>query len=359
MAALLIILQLLTFFNKDKNADEKNGFFQNADYGQAVAVNAAAGGETDNEDNRQNDNISSNAIDSNSIDNSVNNAEILSGAADKQEQGTEGTDDWLCWAVSMLTGLDLFDGESRLQREILTACLPWDFSEAAEDDAAKLVFNYAAGDESSYFWNQNDISEEPQVAIYSTHSAESYTPYSGQASVSGERGGVYVASSVVAEALAKKNIGTVVDDTIHDSPNWNLSYKNSLQTASRLLNEYPSVRILIDMHRDAGLPKEKTTVEINGKKAAGIMLVVGSNQRYEHPYWQENLAFAESIGEKMQEMYPGLLRAVKVQNGRYNQHISTHSILVEMGATDNTIEEVEYSAAMLADVLAAVLEQMD
>ena len=174
------------------------------------------------------------------------------------------------------------------------------------------------------------------MAIYSTHSAESYTPYSGQASVSGERGGVYVASSVVAEALAKKNIGTVVDDTIHDSPNWNLSYKNSLQTASRLLNEYPSVRILIDMHRDAGLPKEKTTVEINGKKAAGIMLVVGSNQRYEHPYWQENLAFAENIGEKMQD-----------------------SILVEMGATDNTIEEVEYSAAMLADVLAAVLEQMD
>lgn len=258
---------------------------------------------------------------------------------------------------SMTTGISLGDGDFFCGQRLLAACLPWRLSQDREED--KLIFHYAAGDESSYFWNQNEAAENPLVAIYSTHSAESYTPYSGQPSVSGSRGGVYVASSVVAETLAKANIGTIVDDTIHDSPDWNKSYSNSLTTARKLLNTYPSIKILIDMHRDAGVPKENTTVEIAGKKAARIMFVVGSNQRYEHPYWEQNLAFAERIGEKMEELYPGLLRTVKVQNGRYNQHISTHSILVEMGATENTIEEVEYSASMLAVVLTEVLREME
>lgn len=258
---------------------------------------------------------------------------------------------------AMATGISLEESDFPRWQSILSACLPWRFSREQEED--ELIFHYAAGDESSYFWNQNEDTENPLVAIYSTHSAESYTPYSGQPSVSGSRGGVYVASSVVAETLAKENIGTVVDDTIHDSPNWNKSYSNSLATAQKLLNTYPSIKILIDMHRDAGVSKENTTVEINGKKAARIMFVVGSNQRYEHPYWEQNLSFAEQIGEKMEELYPGLLRTVKVQNGRYNQHVSTHSVLVEMGATENTIEEVEYSASMLAEVLAEVLRKME
>lgn len=261
--------------------------------------------------------------------------------------------------VAMTAGINLTDSGSRVWYRILTAGLPWDLSESKNNNEEELIFNYAAGDESSYYWNQKTKIEAPLVAIYSTHSAESYTPYSGQASVSGSRGGVYVASSVVAETLAKQNIGTVVDDTIHDSPNWNKSYSNSLKTASRLLSENPSVKIIIDMHRDGGIPKDKTTVEINGKSAAKIMLVVGSNQRYEHPYWQQNLELAESIGKKMEDMYPGLLRTVKVQNGRYNQHISTHSILVEMGATENTIEEVEYSSVMLANVLAEILKELN
>lgn len=259
---------------------------------------------------------------------------------------------------AMTIGLKTDDSEINIKKKLITACLPWVVDDEDDDDVSRLTFNYAAGDESAYYWNQNNAVDNPQVAIYSTHSAESYVPYCGQESQSGSRGGVYVASSVVAETLDKKGIKTLVSDTIHDYPDWRKSYSNSLATASKLLADNPSVKIIIDMHRDGGVPKSATTVEINGKSAARIMLVVGSNQRYEHEKWQENLAFSKQIGAKMEEMYPGLLRTVKVQSGRYNQHISTHSILVEMGATENTIEEVQYSSAMLANVLAAVLKDM-
>ena len=121
------------------------------------------------------------------------------------------------------------------------------------------------------------------------------------------------------------------------------------------MQDNPSIRVLIDMHRDAGLTKKMTTCTVNGKCAARIMLVVGSNKRSNHPNWEVNKSFAEEIGKTMEEMYPGLLRAVKVQDGRYNQHVFTGAILVEMGSTENTIEEVKYSSVLLADVLAKIL----
>lgn len=196
-----------------------------------------------------------------------------------------------------------------------------------------------------------------QVAVYSTHSSESYTAYSGEPKVYGEHGGVYKASAALADTLAAAGIGTVVDDTIHDWPDWNRSYANSLVTAENLLDTYPNLQVLIDMHRDAGVSRENSYATVNGKTAAKIMLVCGSDKRYANPNWQQNKAFMQQIADKMDEMYPGLLRRVSVQNGRYNQHIFSRAILVEMGTTENTIDEVEYSARLLADVLAAVLAE--
>lgn len=194
-----------------------------------------------------------------------------------------------------------------------------------------------------------------QVAVYSTHSSESYTAYSGEPKVYGKLGGVYLASAALGERLGEAGIGVVVDETIHDWPDWNKSYANSLETAKRLLADYPNLQLLIDMHRDAGVSRENSVTVVNGQKAAKIMLVCGSDQRYTHPNWRQNQEFMDEIAEKMDELYPGLLRRVSVQTGRYNQHISPRAILVEMGTTENTIEEVEYAARLLADVLAQVL----
>ena len=236
--------------------------------------------------------------------------------------------------------------------------LPWRLELDDTQNSNNLDSRFQPDEEGLLFWNQHkETVKDPQVAIYCTHSTETYTPFAGEPKESGKRGGVYVAATVVAETLTQKNIGVVVDDTIHDYPDWNKSYSNSLATASKLLGDYPSLKFLIDLHRDAGVSKENSTVEIDGKSAARIMLVVGSDARYEHPNWKENLALAERIGRRMEEMYPGLLRTVKVQDGRYNQHLSTNAILVEMGATENTIEEVEYASQMLAEVLASILAE--
>ena len=216
--------------------------------------------------------------------------------------------------------------------------------------------------EGLFFWlrYQDELraaAEEIRVAVYSTHSAETYTDFAGAAKVFGEHGGVYVASSALAERMLAAGCGVYVDETIHDWPDWNKSYANSRQTAENLLAEYPKLQLLIDMHRDAGVSRENSVTQINGRSAARIMLVVGSAQRYENPNWQQNQALMQQIGDKMEEMYPGLLRRVSVQSGRYNQDLFTGAILVEMGTTENTINEVEYSAQLLADVLLAVLEE--
>lgn len=197
--------------------------------------------------------------------------------------------------------------------------------------------------------------KQVQVAVYSTHSSESYTAYSGESKVYGSRGGVYRASEVLCDTLAAEGVGAVVDQTIHDWPDWNKSYANSCVTAENLLTDYPNLRLLVDMHRDAGVSRKNSVAVVNGQSAAKIMLVCGSDKRYEHPNWRRNEALMEQIAAKCDELFPGLLRRVSVQTGRYNQHLSNRAILVEMGTTENTIEEVEYSARLLAEVLAQVL----
>lgn len=214
---------------------------------------------------------------------------------------------------------------------------------------------------SIFLWDQyrrrlEEAAKQVRVAVYSTHSSESYTSSDGAAKLYGELGGVYRASEVMAERLRAAGIGVVVDETIHDWPDWEKSYNNSLETAQKLLKTYTELDILIDMHRDAGVSRENSIVDIDGRTAARVMLVVGSDQRYQHNNWRENEAFSQRIADIMDEMYPGLLRRVSVQSGRYNQHVATNAILVEMGTTENTIEEVEYSARLLANVLQRLLE---
>lgn len=219
-----------------------------------------------------------------------------------------------------------------------------------------------ADSEALFAWRhyQKQLAEaaaEIKVGIYCTHSSESYNSFSGQAKVYGKQGGVYRAAEVLAASLNVEGIGTVVSETIHDWPDWNKSYANSLATAEGLLAAYPQLQVLIDMHRDAGVSREASVCEINGKKAARIMLVCGSAQRYDNDNWQENEAFMQRLAAKMEELYPGLLRRVSVQAGRYNQHIFNHAILVEMGSTENHIDEVEYSASLLAEVLRQTLAE--
>ncbi|MBS4024733.1 MAG: stage II sporulation protein P [Clostridia bacterium] len=197
---------------------------------------------------------------------------------------------------------------------------------------------------------------ESLVAIYNSHNGETYTPEDGVPRIDGINGGVVKVAEMLAKALEEKHgIPTVRSEKIHDYPSYALSYANSLKTVEEILKKHPSVEIVIDVHRDYQPTRAQTTVAINGQQAAKILFIVGNDARQTHPRWRQNLAFVTSLEKKMNEMYPGLSRGVRQQDGRYNQHLHPKAILVEMGSAENSLAEAIRSAEMLADVIARIL----
>ncbi len=200
------------------------------------------------------------------------------------------------------------------------------------------------------------VSEDVQVLLYHTHNAETYLPTAGVSKVSGQNGGVAQAAQLFQAALQQKyGIRTVHNTTLHDYPNWNRAYQNSMETVQQLLKVHPDVKAVFDVHRDAGFNSKKpTTATINGRQAARIMLVIGAN----HDNWKENLAFARQLEAKCDELYPGLLRDkihIK-ETGRYNQQAHPRAVLLEIGSDLNTQEEANYAMECFAQVVYEVLK---
>ena len=198
--------------------------------------------------------------------------------------------------------------------------------------------------------------DKPLVLIYNTHNSETYLPTDGVKRIEGANAGVETVAAHLEKILLERHgIKSVRSTEIHDYPSWARAYINSERTAKDLLRENPSVQIVLDIHRDAGLPHKGVITTSTGYNMAKILLIVGSDTRLPHPTWRRNLEFAQMIGRKMDEIYPGLLKAVRVQSGRYNQHLHERSILVEVGCYQNTLEEALLSAEALADVIKEVL----
>ncbi len=116
------------------------------------------------------------------------------------------------------------------------------------------------------------------------------------------------------------------------------------------------------MHRDAisssDTDKVKVTSQINGKKAAQVMIVMGSQSGSvkNFPNWRENLKLAVRLQEKLETMYPTLARSLSLMPRNYNESLSTGSMLIETGTDANSLEEAKYSAELLANSLCALLD---
>ncbi|MDN5347509.1 MAG: stage sporulation protein [Clostridia bacterium] len=201
-------------------------------------------------------------------------------------------------------------------------------------------------------------SKHPLVAIYNTHNSESYRPTEGSDKFPGKNGGVSRVAGTLAQALTQDyGISVVRSTTIHDYPDFTRSYINSEQTLRKILAQNPSIQVVLDIHRDAGL-QEAPVVEINGQKVAQILLIVGTDARLKHPNWRQNEAFARRVEAKMNELYPGLCRGIRLQEGRYNQHLHPRALLIEIGSNDNTLEEAENAAKLLARVVAEIIKDL-
>lgn len=213
-----------------------------------------------------------------------------------------------------------------------------------------------------------DKKSEPQVLIMHTHTTESFLEESrdfytasDKSRTTDETKNMVALGNIVTQKLNEAGINTLHDKTTHDYPSYNESYKRASKTILSYLKKYPSIKIVIDMHRDAITPsaneKVKLTTEIGGKKAAQIMLVMGSQSGSvtNFPNWQENLKLALKLQEKLESKYPSLARSLSLMSRNYNESLSTGSMLIEIGTDANSLEEVSYSATLLGNALSELL----
>lgn len=107
------------------------------------------------------------------------------------------------------------------------------------------------------------------------------------------------------------------------------------------------------------MTREQSVTTINGQKVGKLLIVVGTDARAENPKWRENLQLARKLVTKLNEMYPGLCRGITIKEGRYNQHLSTHSLLVEIGSAKNTTDEAVAAGKLFAEAVVALLNDME
>ncbi|MBE6787086.1 MAG: stage II sporulation protein P [Ruminococcaceae bacterium] len=212
-------------------------------------------------------------------------------------------------------------------------------------------------------------STEPQVLIMHTHTTESYmqqqadyyTEEDKPRSTDNGKNMVKI-GKIITEKLNKSGIKTLHDKTKHDYPEYTGSYGRSAQTVSAYLKKYPSIKVVIDLHRDSVTQdgkKAKLVTKIKGKNAAQVMLVMGSNSSTnEYPNWEKNLSLAVKFQQKLELNYPTLARPLLLRTAKYNQNLTTGSMLLEVGTEANTMAEAEYSAELVANALIKTLETL-
>ncbi len=204
----------------------------------------------------------------------------------------------------------------------------------------------------------------PKVLIYHTHTSESYVLKEsdlGKKDVpsfnSNPKYNVVRVGEELARNLKKYGIETLHNGTVHDKSR-PAAYSLSIDTLKSYKKSYPSIKVFVDLHRDAvgkEKPKLRMVKKINGKNAAQIMFVVGADGTLPHPQWKENLKFVLKLQKKLNEKYPGLAKPVWIVGKRYNQQISNQSILIEVGGDGNLLSECLESTKYLAEVLNEVM----
>lgn len=205
---------------------------------------------------------------------------------------------------------------------------------------------------------------EPQVLIMHTHETESYEPYtrdfydsSFTSRTTDDSMNMAAVGDKIAEQLEGAGIGVIHDVTKHDYPSYNGSYDRSRVTALDILAENPSIKVVLDIHRDAIERADGTriapTVEINGKNAAQVMIISGCDDgTMGMPDYMKNFRFASALQQQLEEDFPGLTRPVLFDYRQYNQDLTTGSILIEVGGHANSIDEALYSGELIGRALA-------
>ena len=171
--------------------------------------------------------------------------------------------------------------------------------------------------------------------------------------------------NIIAEKLNNAGIKTIHDKTKHDYPNYTGSYSRAAKTITSHLNKNPDIKVVLDLHRDAVTrdngDKVKLVTEINGKKAAQVMIVMGSQSGSvtNFPKWKENLKLAVKLQQILEVKYPTLARPLSLTSKNYNESLTTGSMLIEFGTDANTLEEAKYSAELVSNALVELFNSLE
>jgi stage II sporulation protein P len=210
--------------------------------------------------------------------------------------------------------------------------------------------------------------DEPSVLVYHTHTTETYELldrgfYTNERSTRSENSeeNMVRIGEEICKMLELNGYKTIHDKTIYDKE-YNGAYDRSFENVKKILMENPSIQIVLDVHRDAIYQKDgskiKTVTAINGKKAAQITIVSGCEDGNvtDFPNWEKNLALAVQLQNKMKNDNPTLMRPLLFCSRRYNMHLTSCSLVVEIGTDANTLDEAVYSAKLFGLSLSEFLE---
>ena len=211
-------------------------------------------------------------------------------------------------------------------------------------------------------------SPDPQVLVMHTHATEDYrlsaglwfTPGDGARSTDRSIN-MCAVGRVVADTLNAAGIHTLHDETLNDYPSYTGSYANSRTVVQQYLAQYPSIKVVLDVHRDAIETENGSRMApvctVDGRQAAQVMIICGCDNgtTVQLPDWRQNLRVAAAWERAMEGMYPGFTRPVLFSYRFYNQDLTTGSLLIEIGGHGNNLNEALYAGQLAAKGLAAAL----
>ena len=202
------------------------------------------------------------------------------------------------------------------------------------------------------------IKKEPTVLIIHSHGTESYrkTENYDEYTAYRTRDNQYNVVSVgeeIKKVLQAGGISVIHDTTRHDDPSYSKSYANARKSIQNYLEKYPSIQMVLDIHRDSVENKDGQQVHLTAKSStetsAQLMMVVGTDVNLKHPSWPENMALAVKLHAQLEKNTPGICRPISFRKQRFNQDLSRGAIIVEVGSAGNTRQEALLAGRLLAE----------
>lgn len=206
-------------------------------------------------------------------------------------------------------------------------------------------------------------SEGPQILIYHSHTTEAYTmdgtdvyEESDTSRTTDPNFNMIRIGEEMKQVFEAAGLEVVHDDTLYDYPVYTGSYGRSAEGVAAMLKKYPTIRLVLDVHRDALAGSDGTvykTVAGTVEHCAQVMMVVGSDAGGQtHDTWRQNLSLAVGLQRAVSGQYGTLIRPIVLRSSRFNQQMSTGAILVEVGSHGNTLQEAITAARLFARTVA-------